>query len=489
MSRDSYNHLKRHLQEKEMKPLLNIIQEHLFIDVFDGVPRNKQQIQSTSGAILGESEREANKAKVYYGLLKEPDINIPMEEEDEPPEGDDKPKKKKVKKDPLLMKKSKNDPNAPAITRIPLPELKDQDKMEKINAFREAMKRVKVGKDNLPSICFYTLTNSFQGVTCIEVTEDSSLLSAGFADSSIRVFTVSPNKLRGMKPPNELEIIDKEADDVLERMMDDRTSTDYKLLLGHSGPVYATSFSPDRRYLISASEDGTIRLWSLLLWSNLVCYKGHNFPVWDVKFSPHGHYFASCGHDRTARLWSMDHPQPLRVYSGHLSDVDTVQFHPNSNYLATGSTDRVIRIWDNLTGGCVRILTGHKGTVHVLSFSPDGRFLASSGADTNIFLWDIATGNLMACMKGHTETVYCLCFCRDGGVLASGGIDNSIRLWNIQKVLQDHDTESDANIPSTVNVNENPNLSLGVFPTKATPVLSVHFTRRNLLLASGPLQL
>lgn len=46
-------------------------------------------------------------------------------------------------------------------------------------------------------------------------------------------------------------------DDVLERMMDDRTSTDYKLLLGHSGPVYATSFSPDRRYLISASEDGT----------------------------------------------------------------------------------------------------------------------------------------------------------------------------------------------------------------------------------------
>lgn len=32
MSRDSYNHLKRYLQENKMKPLLNIIQEHLFID-------------------------------------------------------------------------------------------------------------------------------------------------------------------------------------------------------------------------------------------------------------------------------------------------------------------------------------------------------------------------------------------------------------------------------------------------------------------------
>lgn len=90
---------------------------------------------------------------------------MPLEEEDEPPEGEDKPKvlsasllnvilgasmkivkkllidsilffflnsilckllqsqKKKPKKDPLMMKKSKNDPHAPAFNRIPLPEM------------------------------------------------------------------------------------------------------------------------------------------------------------------------------------------------------------------------------------------------------------------------------------------------------------------------------------------------------------------------------
>ena len=31
--------------------------------------------------------------------------------------------KKKPKKDPLMMKKSKNDPHAPAFNRIPLPEM------------------------------------------------------------------------------------------------------------------------------------------------------------------------------------------------------------------------------------------------------------------------------------------------------------------------------------------------------------------------------
>ena len=39
--------------------------------------------------------------------------------------------------------------------------------------------------------------------------------------------------------------------------MDDKTGTDSKSLSGHSGPVYATSFTPDRNMMISSSEDGT----------------------------------------------------------------------------------------------------------------------------------------------------------------------------------------------------------------------------------------
>jgi WD40 repeat protein len=40
-------------------------------------------------------------------------------------------------------------------------------------------------------------------------------------------------------------------------MLDDATGSEFKILLGHSGPVYACSFSPDKYYLISGSEDGT----------------------------------------------------------------------------------------------------------------------------------------------------------------------------------------------------------------------------------------
>ncbi|KAK2193410.1 hypothetical protein NP493_13g06024 [Ridgeia piscesae] len=482
MSRDSYNHLKRYLLDKKHTVLLNIIQEHLFIDVYDGVPRTKLQIDSTAGGVLGEARRDANKAKVYYGLMKEPDINIPLDDDDGETEGEDKPKKKKPKKDLLLSRKTKNDPNAPPMNRIPLPEVKDHHKLEKVKSLKESLKRVSVAPDHLPSICFYTFLNSYSGVTSVDITEDSSTMSAGFSDSYIRVFSLNQSKLRCVKQRDALGVIDPLADDVLERMMDDRTATVYKTLLGHSGMVCATSFNPDRSFMLSSSTDGTIRLWSTATWTNLVCYKGHNYPVWDVKFGPYGHYFVSGGHDNTARLWSTDHYQPLRLFAGHLADIDTVRFHPNSCYVATGSTDRTVRLWDVHSGSCVRIMTGHKAPIHTLEFSPDGRYIASAGVDQVILLWDVASGELAGQLKGHTGTIYSLAYSREGATLASGACDNTVKLWDVNKLLDDQDGEG----ITTANLVNSTSYEIGSYPTKSTPVLSLHFTRRNLLLAAGP---
>ncbi|KAG1651336.1 Transcription initiation factor TFIID subunit 5 [Nymphon striatum] len=512
MSRDSCAFLKKHLQEKKQNVLLNIIQEHLYLDIYEGITRSKQQVDATAGAMCGEAIRQANKTKVYYGLLKEPELHIPIDDEEDGVE----PKKKKAKKDPMLSKKSKNDPNAPSLTRLPLPELfsatpenkeymvvvfnlksaddflnkteqkrdlrRDADKLDKVNAMRESLKRVKLGSNNLPSISFYTVINAHQTVTSISICEDASFLAAGFSNSFIKVWSLTQDKLKKMRVSQELSQIDKEADDVLVRMVSDKGNADCRCLYGHSGPVYAISFSHNKTSLLSCSEDSTIRLWSLQTWTNLVCYKGHNYPVWDVKFNLQGNYFATCGHDRTARFWSTDHHQPLRLFIGHISDIDCIEFHPNSNYVATGSSDRSIRLWDVLTGNSVRHMTGHKGTVSKLIFSNDGRFLVSGGTDHKILIWDLAYGHLLSELRGHTNTIHALAFSRDGTILASGGTDCSVKLWDVVKLFQDIDLE-DLNISHTPNVNVNDEgILLASYSTKSTSVVSLHFTRRNLTI-------
>lgn len=56
--------------------------------------------------------------QVYYGLLKEPEIEVPLDDEDEEAENEEgKPKKKKPKKDSMGSKSKKQDPNAPQQNR------------------------------------------------------------------------------------------------------------------------------------------------------------------------------------------------------------------------------------------------------------------------------------------------------------------------------------------------------------------------------------
>jgi len=212
------------------------------------------------------------------------------------------------------------------------------------------------------------------------------------------------------------------------------------------------------------------------------------FPVWQVRFASTGYYFASCGHDKTARLWTTDQSHSLRIFVGHVSDVDCVAFHPNSNYVASGSSDRSVRLWDCVSGSCVRLMTGHKAAVATIAFSNDGRFLASGGAsgDARILLWDLAHGHLLGDYASHTAMISMLCFSRENSVLATSSIDGSISLWNFQKFLDESSLEE-------VNVTHNPSVRtdtsemlIATFHTKETPIIGIHFTRRNLLLSLGP---
>lgn len=56
--------------------------------------------------------------QVFFGLLKEPEIEVPLDDEDEEGENEEgKPKKKKPKKDSIGSKSKKQDPNAPPQNR------------------------------------------------------------------------------------------------------------------------------------------------------------------------------------------------------------------------------------------------------------------------------------------------------------------------------------------------------------------------------------
>ena len=112
---------------------------------------------------------------ILPGLLKEPDLTgfgLLDEEEDDDEKSGDKPKKKKIRRDLASLRKQKNDPNAPAATRMPLPDLRDSDKAEKAKALREIFRRQDLST-SLPSIIYYTILNACSSPSAVEICDDS----------------------------------------------------------------------------------------------------------------------------------------------------------------------------------------------------------------------------------------------------------------------------------------------------------------------------
>ena len=85
-----------------------------------------------------------------------------------------------------------------------------------------------------------------------------------------------------MKTPAELEMVERDRMD-LESIL--KLSNDNcRSLIGHSGSVFGVSISPRRDFLVSGGEDGTVRLWSLMVYQGVIVHRGHLWPVWDVHF-------------------------------------------------------------------------------------------------------------------------------------------------------------------------------------------------------------
>jgi transcription initiation factor TFIID subunit 5 len=332
----------------------------------------------------------------------------------------------------------------------------------------------------LPHAMMYTLSHAADVVCCATTSRTGHLCVAGCNDGQLRVwnmFKSAADRQAGLPPSGTAPIT----------------------LQGHAGPVYDVAFTPAEDYILSCGADGTARLWSTELRSQIAAYSAHSAPVWCLAPAPRGHYFATGSFDRTAAIWALDSGHPRRLCVGHAADVDAVAWHPSCNYIATGSSDRSVRLWDVASGECVRLLPGHGATPRSLAFCPDGRILAAACDDGAICLWDLGSARRLAALPpgqhgGAGQGVTCLSWSAEGTLLASGGADGSVRIWDAQ--ASRHVAQAKAEATRKQGEDQGPGKAAAqqgpvalhcakVLPTRCAQIQTVRFTYRNLLYVIG----
>jgi WD40 repeat protein len=166
-------------------------------------------------------------------------------------------------------------------------------------------------------------------------------------------------------------------------------------LRGHTGGVTGCDVSPDGSFIVSSSEDGSLKLWDPA-GAELATLKGHDEPVLDSAVAPDAATVVSASWDRTLKLWDVGKRRARATLEGHTEGVTACAFSPDGRFVVSASVDGTLRLWDAKSGRELVTLAGHEMPVLGCAVSPDGSFVASASADTTLRLWDAETAEAKA---------------------------------------------------------------------------------------------
>ena len=201
------------------------------------------------------------------------------------------------------------------------------------------------------------------------------------------------------------------------------------VLRGHSGPVRTAVFGANDTRVVTASVDGTARIWDASTGARLEVLRSGG-PVNVAAFSPNGELVVTASDDGTARIWTSTGSELRRLQ--HNGTVNSATFDGEGTRIVTAASDGSVTVWSVASGREVASLHKHDGPVLRASFSPNGEFVITAGVDGTSHVWRFETGDDVV-LRGHEGAITSASFNnRDQALVLTGSEDRTARVWNVR---------------------------------------------------------
>jgi WD40 repeat protein len=245
------------------------------------------------------------------------------------------------------------------------------------------------------------------------------------------------------------------------------------VLVGHDGPLTGAVYSSDGTRILTASADGTSRIWDATTGELLVIFPGHDGAVTSANFSRDGKFVVTSSEDKLVRLLDAKTGDRLNIFAGHTGWIFNASFSPDGKKIVSASADGTVRVWDilsgrtlilipvrdgwamsanfsgdndkvivgvqngsvkvyNLMGNVLRTFAGHHGMINGAALSRDGTRIVTATADNSARIWDLRSGDLRMAFHGHEGWVNSAAFSFDGTMIVTASQDKTARLWDVR---------------------------------------------------------
>lgn len=212
-------------------------------------------------------------------------------------------------------------------------------------------------------------------------------------------------------------------------------------LEGHTDSINDLAFSPDGTKIASASDDGSVMIWSTQdgirleeIWAGEV-NPNMKTDVKSIRFHPKGERIAACYGDGTVILWEIASGESIFKLPGDNWEC-AVTFSPDGEILAASSEVGLVNLFNARSGEKSQFLDlsldeSGQENAKCLVYSPDGSLLAVGMSDGKVFLFDAYSGERLRILRGHSMYITALAFSQNGHMLISGSYDGTVLFWEM----------------------------------------------------------